>query len=86
MTALSLTPQQISVSLENKEGELRLDSRIVADGFGLKNHKDYRNQVLEKYEATFAELRVVLKTTLSSGEGCMVLESRPSKLRWYPSA
>jgi hypothetical protein len=68
MTALILTPQQISVSLENKDGELRLDSRVVADGFGLKNHKDYRNQVLEKYENTFAELGGVLKTPLENGE------------------
>ena len=68
MTALSLTPQQISVALENKEGELRLDSRIVADGFGIKNHTDYRRQLLEKYEETFAELGVVFKTTLESGE------------------
>jgi hypothetical protein len=68
MTALILTPQQISVSLDNKDGELRLDSRIVADGFGLKNHTHYRNNVLVPNELSFAELGVVLKTTLPSGE------------------
>jgi hypothetical protein len=68
MTTLILTPQQISVSLEDKEGQLRLDSRIVADGFGLKNHTDYRRQLLEKHEDSFAELGVVFKTTLSNGE------------------
>lgn len=68
MTALSLTPQQISVSLENKDGELRLDSRIVADGFGLPNHKSYRNNVLDKYESTFAELGGIFKMPLENGE------------------
>lgn len=60
MTASNLTAQQISASLEDKEGELRLDSRIVADGFGIKSHKDYRHDILEKYEKQFAELGVVL--------------------------
>lgn len=68
MTALILTPQQISVSLESKEGELRLDSRIMADGFGLPNHTSYRTNVLTKYESTFAELGVILKMTLDNGE------------------
>jgi hypothetical protein len=68
MANLTLTSQQISVSLENQDGELRLDSRIVADGFGLKNHADYRNHVLLKNESMFAELGVVFKTTLPSGE------------------
>jgi hypothetical protein len=68
MTALILTPQQISVSLDNKDGELRLDSRIVADGFGLPNHTSYRTNVLMKYESTFAELGVILKMTLPNGE------------------
>jgi phage regulator Rha-like protein len=68
MSALSLTSEQISVSLEIKEGELRIDSRIISDGFGLKSHKDYRNQVLEKYESKFAELGVVLKHPTENGE------------------
>jgi phage regulator Rha-like protein len=68
MSSLILTPQQISVSLENKNGELRLDSRIVADGFGIKNHTDYRRQLLEKYELELSELGVVFKTTLENGE------------------
>jgi hypothetical protein len=68
MTTLSLTPQQISVSLENKDGELRLDSRIIAQGFGVKNHTDYRRDILEKYQSQFAELGVVLNPTLPTGE------------------
>jgi phage regulator Rha-like protein len=68
MSNLILTPRQISVSLENKEGELRLDSRIVCQGFGLKSHKDYRYQILEKYEKQFTELGGVLKTPLENGE------------------
>jgi phage regulator Rha-like protein len=68
MTTLILTPQQISASLEDKEGELRLDSRIVADGFGIKSHSDYQYQVLQKYEAKLSELGSVLKTEGSSGE------------------
>lgn len=68
MTDLILTPQQISVSLEDKDGELRLDSRIMADGFGIKNHTHYRNNILVPNEESFAELGVVLKTTLPSGE------------------
>lgn len=68
MSALSLTPQQISVSLENKDGELRLDSRIVANGFGISNHTSYRTNVLMKYESTFAELGVIFKMTLDNGE------------------
>ena len=68
MTALSLTPQQISVALENKDGELRLDSRIVADGFGMKSHKSYRYDVLEKYESKLAELGAVLFCPLETGE------------------
>jgi hypothetical protein len=63
-----LTPQQISVSLENKDGELRLDSRIMCDGFGIKSHTDYRNNVLVKYEHKFSELGVVFKTTPDNGE------------------
>jgi phage regulator Rha-like protein len=68
MATLSLTPQQISVSLENKNGELRIDSRIVCSGFGVKNHTDYRRDILEKYQSQFAELGVVLNPTLPTGE------------------
>jgi phage regulator Rha-like protein len=68
MTNLILTPQQISVSLEEKDGELRLDSRIVADGFGISNHTSYRTNVLLKYESAFTELGVILKMTLDNGE------------------
>jgi phage regulator Rha-like protein len=68
MSSLILTPQQISVSLEDKNGELRLDSRIVADGFGMKDHTDYRRKVLEKYELELADLGVVFKSTLPTGE------------------
>jgi phage regulator Rha-like protein len=68
MPNIILTPQQISVSLENKEGELRLDSRIVAAGFGVKSHKDYRHDTLEKYEHKFAELGVVINHPTENGE------------------
>lgn len=68
MTALILTPQQISVSLEDKGGELRLDSRIVADGFGMKSHKSYRYDVLEKYESAFTELGAVIICPSENGE------------------
>jgi hypothetical protein len=68
MTTLSLTPQQISVSLENKDGELRLDSRIIAQGFGVKSHKDYRHDTLEKYQDKFAELGVVYSHPSENGE------------------
>ncbi|MGL4617896.1 MAG: phage antirepressor KilAC domain-containing protein [Chroococcidiopsis sp.] len=68
MSHLILTPEQISVSLENKDGELRLDSRIVCGGFGLKSHSDYQYQVLQKYESKLAELGSVLKTELDNGE------------------
>jgi hypothetical protein len=46
MSILALTAQQISASLEEGEGELRLDSRIVVDDFGLKNHTDYRREIV----------------------------------------
>jgi phage regulator Rha-like protein len=68
MSILALTAQQISASLEEQEGELRLDSRIMVDGFGLKNHTDYRRDILEKYESKFEELGVVIKPTLETGE------------------
>ena len=68
MANIILTPQQISVSLEDKGGELRLDSRIIAQGFGVKNHTDYRRDILEKYQSQFAELGVVLNPTLPTGE------------------
>jgi phage regulator Rha-like protein len=62
-----LTVEQIEVSLKVQKGELRIDSRIVAGGIGLKSHKDYRYQILEKYESEFAQLGSVLKTTLEDG-------------------
>ena len=68
MTALILTPQQISVSLEDKDGELRLDSRIMAQGFGVKSHSDYQYDTLRKYENQLAELGAVLNRSLPSGE------------------
>lgn len=68
MANLILTPEQISVSLENKDGELRLDSRIMCKGFGLKSHSDYQYQVLQKYELQLAELGSVLKTEGLNGE------------------
>jgi hypothetical protein len=68
MSTLILTPKQISVSLEDRDGELRLDSRIVADGFGISNHTSYRSNVLMKYESTFVELGVIFKMTLANGE------------------
>jgi hypothetical protein len=68
MANLILSPQQISASLENHEGELRLDSRIIASGFGLPNHTSYRTNVLMKYESELSELGVILKMTLDNGE------------------
>jgi hypothetical protein len=68
MANLILSPEQISVSLENKDGELRLDSRIMCEGFGLGSHTKYRNNVLVKYESELAELGVLFKTTLPTGE------------------
>jgi hypothetical protein len=46
---------------------LRLDSRIVADGLGVKSHTDYRRKILEQYEKEFNELGVVFKSTLDDG-------------------
>jgi len=40
----------------------------MANGFGLKSHTKYRNNVLEKYESELAELGVLLKRTLENGE------------------
>lgn len=67
MSNIILSAEQIEISLELKKNELRLDSRIVADGLGVKSHKDYRNQILEKYETEFTQLGGVLKTTLENG-------------------
>ena len=62
-----LTVEQIEVSLKIQKGELRIDSRIIADGLGIKSHKDYRNQILEKYETEFGQLGGVFKTPLDDG-------------------
>jgi hypothetical protein len=62
-----LTVEQIEVSLKVQKGELRLDSRIASDGIGVKSHTDYRRKVLEKYEDSFSQLGVVLKSTLEDG-------------------
>jgi hypothetical protein len=64
----SLSHQELSNRLETKEGELRIDSRLVSDGLGVSNHTYYRNNILVKYEGKFAILGLVLKTTLESGE------------------
>lgn len=58
---------ELVLSLEIKEGEVRVDSRIICDGLGLENHTNYRRFVLEKYEASIALLGVCLKTTLADG-------------------
>jgi hypothetical protein len=68
MSILALTAQQISASLEEQEGELRLDSRIMVDGFGIKSHSDYQYQTLQKYETELSQLGSVFKTEGTSGE------------------
>ncbi len=64
---IELTVEQIEVSLKIQKGELRLDSRIASDGIGIKSHTDYRRKILEKYEDSFSQLGVVLKSTLEDG-------------------
>jgi hypothetical protein len=68
MSELILTHEELSNRLEIKEGEFRIDSRLVVDGFGLPNHTSYRNNILDKYEAKFKQLGVILKITLDNGE------------------
>jgi phage regulator Rha-like protein len=54
--------------LEVKNGEIRIDSRIVCEGLGRDNHTAYRKDLLQKYEDRFSSLGVIFKITLDSGE------------------
>ncbi len=55
------------ISLQHVGGELRIDHRIVAEGLRQKSHKDWRHNILEKYEADIADFGGVFKTTLDDG-------------------
>lgn len=61
------------IHLEIKLGEIRIDHRIVADGFGFVNSSKsrsatkWRTNILEKYESNFERIAVLLKRTLDDG-------------------
>ena len=60
------TPSEIT--LETIEGEPRIDSRIVAEGLGQKDHARWRKNTLAKYEAKIKRLGAILKEDLPTGE------------------
>jgi hypothetical protein len=63
----------LQAQLTEKQGSLRIDHRIVAEGLGFVNTPkknsatQWRRNILEKYEVELAEMGVVFKTTLADG-------------------
>lgn len=61
------------IQLQQLEGELRIDHRIVAEGLGFVNTANkkaatnWRRFTLEKYESQLSQLGVCLKHTLDNG-------------------
>jgi uncharacterized protein YlaN (UPF0358 family) len=62
-----VTVDSLRSALEIKNGEYRIDHRIVAEGLGQKSAKSWRENILQTYETKIARLGGILKMPLEDG-------------------